>query len=232
MPKPTRGRVRASNRRGIELDLGSRFHDVFKSSQVWHTFLRIIHADIARLLSPEGKCFTYDKRASGYGRGEGVACLVLKRADDAVRDLDPIRAVIRQTAINQDGRTRGMTLPNAKAQEELIRTAYTSANLDASITAYVEAHGTGTSIGDPIEAEAISLAFKSTCNPSQPLRIGSIKTNIGHTEGASGVAGIIKTILMLEKGVILPNVNLNVSNPRVGIAERNLIVSELIYHIE
>ncbi|KAK7992235.1 polyketide synthase [Apiospora saccharicola] len=144
------------------------------------------------MLSADGMSFAFDSRANGYGRGEGVAALVIKRLDDALRDGDCIRAVIRETALNQDGRTPTITTPDGGAQERLIRSCYEKAGLDPSLTAYVEAHGTGTPVGDPIEISALSAAFEAQKSPEHPLLVGSIKSNIGHTEAASGLASIIK----------------------------------------
>ncbi|OBT39594.1 Type I Iterative Polyketide synthase (PKS) [Pseudogymnoascus sp. WSF 3629] len=173
-------------------------------------------------LSAEGKSFAFDTRASGYGRGEGVATLVIKRLKDALSAGDPVRAVIRETLLNQDGKTDSITSPSQIAQVALMRDCYHKARLDPQDTQYVEAHGTGTEIGDSIEAGAIATVFQPTA--SQPMRIGSIKTNIGHTEVTSGVAGIIKVVLALEKGIIPPSVNFNEPNPRVPLESANLRV--------
>lgn len=136
----------------------------------------------AGFLGPTGKCFTFDHRAEGYARGEGVGTIVIKKLSSAVRDGDTIRAVIRGSGVNQDGRTPGITLPSAKAQEQLIRELYRSALLDPKDTKFVEAHGTGTAVGDPIEAEAISKAFASE-HRTEPLYVGALKSGIGHLEG-------------------------------------------------
>jgi acyl transferase domain-containing protein len=175
-------------------------------------------------LSPDGKSYAFDHRAKGYARGEGVATLVLKPLDKAMRDGDPIRAVIRGTGVNSDGRTAGITLPNGDAQEALIREVYRKAKLDPVDTGYFEAHGTGTQAGDPMEAGAIHRVFTADCNRSQPLYVGSVKTNIGHLEGASGLAGVVKAILCLEKGLIPPNVNYEKPNPRIDLEKWNLKV--------
>lgn len=120
-------------------------------------------------LSPDSRCFSFDERANGYARGEGFGVVILKLLDDALKDNDIIRAVIRATGSNQDGRTPGMTQPRKDAQETLIRETYQKAGLDMSITRFVEAHGTGTPAGDPIEAEAIGSAFKTYRSPEEPL---------------------------------------------------------------
>ncbi|KAH6658934.1 hypothetical protein BKA67DRAFT_509967 [Truncatella angustata] len=169
------------------------------------------------LLSPEGKSFSFDSRASGYGRGEGSATVLLKRLDDALRDGDPIRAVIRETGANQDGRTDTITTPSGVAQEELIRECYRKSGLDPAHTTYFEAHGTGTPTGDPIEAGAIASVFKNSRSADQPLRLGSVKSNIGHTETASGLASIIKVVKALEKGQIPPSINFEKPNPKLDL---------------
>ncbi|KAL9616313.1 MAG: hypothetical protein Q9160_008808 [Pyrenula sp. 1 TL-2023] len=183
-----------------------------------------ISMSMMRFLSPDGRCYTFDDRANGYGRGEGVGCLLLKPLHDAVRDGDTIRAIIRNTGVNQDGRTAGITLPNRTAQEALIEEVYRQAGLDPLETSFVECHGTGTPAGDPLEAAAISKVFCQNRSPEQPLRIGSVKTNIGHLEGASGVAGVIKAVLMLENDVILPNRNFRQANPQIPLREWKLKV--------
>ncbi|KAF2964402.1 hypothetical protein GQX73_g9163 [Xylaria multiplex] len=156
-------------------------------------------------LSPDSKSYSFDHRANGYARGEGVIALVLKPLRDAVKDGDMIRAVIRSTGTNQDGRTPSLTQPSPEAQEELIRHVYKKAKLSFGFTRYVEAHGTGTPVGDPIEMKAIGRVFRPYRSPEDPLYVGSVKANIGHLEGCSGLAGIIKSILILERGVIVPN---------------------------
>ena len=165
-------------------------------------------------LSHDSRCFSFDQRASGYSRGEGFAVILLKRLSDALKDSDVIRAVIRSTTSNQDGRTPGITNPSKKSQEDLIRHTYKKAGLDLNKTRYFESHGTGTAIGDPTEAGAIGTAFRRTPD-QEPLKIGALKSNIGHLEGASGVAAVVKAIMVLEKGVIPPNANFEVLNPRI-----------------
>ncbi|KAJ4286910.1 hypothetical protein N0V88_007855 [Collariella sp. IMI 366227] len=176
------------------------------------------------LISKDGKSYAFDSRANGYGRGEGSATVILKRLDDALRDGDPIRAIIRETGINQDGKTETITTPSGEAQEALIRECYRRAGLDPSQTTYFEAHGTGTPTGDPIEVGAIASVFKDSRNDKQPLRIGSVKTNIGHTETASGIAAIIKVALALEKGQIPPSINFEKPNEKLRLDEWKLKV--------
>ncbi|KAL2193905.1 polyketide synthase [Corynascus similis CBS 632.67] len=175
------------------------------------------------LISKDGKSYAFDSRANGYGRGEGSATVILKRLDDALRDGDPIRAIIRESGVNQDGKTETITTPSGEAQEALVRDCYRRAGLDPAQTAYFEAHGTGTPTGDPIEVAAIASVFKDT-RKNEPLRIGSVKTNIGHTETASGVAAIIKVALALEKGQIPPSINFEEPNAKLHLDEWKLKV--------
>ena len=180
-----------------------------------------------RFLSEEGRCYSFDSRGSGYGRGEGVASIVIKPLRDAIANGDPIRAIIRNTAINQDGRTPGLTMPSREAQMTLIQDAYSQAGLDPLLTRYVEAHGTGTKVGDPIEVDAIAAALSTSRDPAKPLLIGSVKANIGHLESASGLAGFIKAVLCLEKGMIPPSANFKVVNPALRLEEKSMKVSHL-----
>ncbi|OGM48922.1 polyketide synthase [Aspergillus bombycis] len=168
-----------------------------------------------KFLSPDGRCHTFDENASGYARGEGIGCLVLKPLRDAIQDHDPIRAIIRGSGLNQDGRTPGITLPSGASQEALMRHVYQGAGLDPCETDFVEAHGTGTQAGDHIETAALAKVFCQNRSPMRPLRVGSIKTNVGHLEGTSGVAGVIKAVLMLENRTFLPNRNFRIVNPRI-----------------
>ncbi|TVY83944.1 Reducing polyketide synthase [Lachnellula suecica] len=191
-------------------------------------------------------CYSFDQRANGYGRGEGAACVVLKSLDDAIRDGDTIRGVIRNTGINQDGKTAGITLPSKDAQQALISSVYKGVGLDPVHTNYVEAHGTGTpagkqhlhymqqnsngimytnvELGDPLEAAAITEVFGPGRSFDNPLRIGSIKSNMGHLEGCSGLAGLIKTVLMLENDLILPNCDFVKGNERIPFYDWKLKV--------
>ncbi|KAJ5357821.1 hypothetical protein N7541_004979 [Penicillium brevicompactum] len=144
------------------------------------------------MLSKDGKSYSFDHRANGYGRGEGVAAIILKRLDDALIAGDPIRALIRETNLNQDGKTETLTSPSCEAQQQLIRECYEKADICPSSVQYFEAHGTGTPTGDPIEASAIAALFQKGRPRDQPLFIGSVKTNLGHTEPTSGLASVIK----------------------------------------
>jgi acyl transferase domain-containing protein len=165
-------------------------------------------------LGSEGKSFTFDHRADGYARGEGVATVLMKPLAAALKDGDTIRAVIRSTGLNHDGHTPGMTYPSMNSQEQLIRNTYQAAGLSLDHTLYTESHGTGTQAGDYVECEAISRAF-STETRANPLHVGTLKPNIGHLEGGAGVAGVVKMILLLEHGVIPPNVNFDQVNPKI-----------------
>ncbi|RYP44081.1 hypothetical protein DL768_009426 [Monosporascus sp. mg162] len=175
-------------------------------------------------LSPEGLCKSFDASGNGYGRGEGVASILLKPAKDAIRDGDQIRAVIRASGTNQDGKTPTMTMPNGKAQANLIRATYQSSNLKPWETHYCEAHGTGTAAGDPAELSGLAETLCDGRDPSKPLYVGSVKANIGHLGSVAGLAGIIKCILVLESGLIPPSVNFKNPNPKIRFAEWNLTV--------
>ncbi|KAI1100340.1 putative polyketide synthase [Jackrogersella minutella] len=175
-------------------------------------------------LSPEGKSKSFDHKADGYSRGEGAGFCILKPLHLALRDNDVIRCVIRNSGVNQDGNTPGITLPSAEAQEALIRKIYADAGLNLADTTYVEAHGTGTAAGDPIEASALSATFGKARAPGDPLWMGSIKSNVGHLEGGSGLVQVIKGIMMLEKGEIAPTLWYEKPNPRIPMEDWNLSV--------
>lgn len=175
--------------------------------------------------SPDGKCFSFDRRANGYAKGEGAGLIVIKLLADAIKDGDTIRAVIRATGANQDGKTPGLTQPSERAQEENIRETYNKGGLDMNVTKHFEAHGTGTQIGDPIEAAAINAAFQRTSE--NPLYIGAVKPNIGHLEAASSIAGLIKSVMILEKGVIPPNINFEKPNVKIPVEKWHLKVSSI-----
>src|SRR5262249_33269305 len=149
-----------------------------------------------RALAPDGRCKAFDASADGYGRGAGCAMVVLKRLDDALRDGDPIHAVVRGSAVNQDGASNGLTAPSGPAQVAVIRAALDRAGVAPEAIDYVEAHGTGTPLGDPIELAALGTALGAARRA--PLLVGSVKTNIGHTEAAAGVLGLGKVVLALR----------------------------------
>ncbi|CAG9990817.1 unnamed protein product [Clonostachys byssicola] len=174
------------------------------------------------MLSPSGCCYSFDHRANGYARGEGYGIVVVKRLTDALANGDVIRAVIRATGTNQDGKTPSLTSPSQEAQEKLIVDTYQRAGLDLSRTAFVEAHGTGTPVGDPIEARALGSTFGRTRSVQNPVYIGSTKSNIGHLEGGSGIAGLIKAVLALERGIIPPNANFEKSSKDIDAGKLNI----------
>jgi len=169
----------------------------------------------AHMLAPDGRCKTFDAAADGYVRGEGCGIIVIKRLEDAIRDGDRIRAVIRGSAINQDGASGGLTVPNGVAQQRVIADALKRADLEPSDVGYLEAHGTGTSLGDPIEAQAAGAVLGAGREASQPLLIGSAKTNIGHLEAAAGIAGVIKVILSLEHETLPKHLHFENPSPHI-----------------
>ncbi|MGR8007756.1 type I polyketide synthase [Streptomyces hypolithicus] len=171
--------------------------------------------DIAGAISPDGRSKAFDEAADGYGRGEGCGIVVLKRLADARRDGDRVIALVRGTAVHQDGRTDGIMAPSPTAQAHLLRKAYEAAGVAPGEVDYVEAHGTGTKVGDPIEAAALAQVVGDRAEGHGPCLIGSVKTNIGHCEAAAGVAGLIKTALAMQHGVIPPT--LSVAGPRKDI---------------
>lgn len=173
------------------------------------------------VLSPEGSCKTFSADADGYARGEAVSAVFLKPLAAALRDGNPVRAVIRGTMTNSDGKTQGISLPSPQGQAAMMRKAYEAAGItDISQTAFVEAHGTGTPAGDPLEAQAIAAVFGGETG----VFIGSVKPNLGHSEGASGITSLIKAVLSLENQVIPPNIKFSKPNPKIGFQEHNLIV--------
>ena len=175
----------------------------------------IIAASRARMLSPVGRCKTFDASADGYVRSEGCGILVLKRMSDAVRDGDRICAVIPGSAVNQDGASSGLTVPNGGAQQRLIAAALARAGLAGGDVDYLEAHGTGTALGDPIEVQAAGAVYGAARDADRPLLIGSVKTNIGHLESASGVAGLIKVVLSLQHEVLPQSLHFETPSPHI-----------------
>ena len=170
----------------------------------------------SRALAPDGVCKTFDKAANGYVRGEGCGIIVLRRLSDAQARGDRILGLIRGSAVTQDGRSSGMTVPNPRAQQEALRGALRSAGLHPSSIGYIEAHGTGTPLGDPIEMRALTAVMGDRRNAG-PLRVGSVKTNIGHLEPAAGIAGLIKALLCVRHGEIPPHLNLTELNPELAL---------------
>jgi len=169
----------------------------------------------AHMLAPDGRCKTFDAAADGYVRGEGCGVIVIKRLEDAINDGDRIRAVIRGSAINQDGASGGLTVPNGVAQQRVIAEALKRSGLVAADVDYLEAHGTGTSLGDPIEAQAAGAVLGEGRKAGDPLLIGSAKTNIGHLEAAAGIAGVIKVILSLENELLPAHLNFQTPSPHI-----------------
>ena len=178
----------------------------------------------ASMLSPDGRCKAFAAEANGYVRGEGGGMLVLKPLSRALADGDRIYALVRGSAINEDGRTNGMTVPSLAAQQAVLRDAYRRAGVRPRRVHYVEAHGTGTVVGDPIEAEALGSVLACDRPPGQELRIGSVKTNIGHLEAASGIAGLIKAVLALHHRRIPPSLHSQNPNPAIAFADLHLRV--------
>jgi phthiocerol/phenolphthiocerol synthesis type-I polyketide synthase D len=175
-------------------------------------------------LAPDGRCKPFDARADGIVRGEGCGVVVLKRLTDAQRDGDRVLAVIRGTAVNSDGRSAGLMAPNPVAQEALLRSALRDAGTEAADIGYVEAHGTGTLLGDPIEAGALGAVLGRGRAAGQPLQIGSVKSNLGHLEGAAGIVGLIKTVLSLHHGKLPASLHFQSPNPHIDFAELGLRV--------
>jgi acyl transferase domain-containing protein/acyl carrier protein len=166
-------------------------------------------------LSPDGRCKAFDAQANGFVRSEGAGAVVLKLLSRALAEGDPIYGLIRGGAINQDGRTNGLTAPNREAQEQVLREAYRQARVPLAQVSYIEAHGTGTLLGDPIEAKALGEVFNRSHDQARPIRLGSVKTNIGHTEAAAGIAGLIKTALCLHHQTWVPSLHFHQPNPYI-----------------
>lgn len=170
-------------------------------------------------LSPSGRCRTFDRDADGFVPGEGAGLILLKRLDQARRDGDRVLAVIESTAVNNDGRTMGYTTPSVQAQRQLVSTALDRAGIDPRTIGHVETHGTGTMIGDPIELQALTGAYRAYTDDCGFCGIGSVKTNIGHLQSAAGAAGLIKTVLCLQHQQLPPTLNLDTPNPRFAFAQ-------------
>ena len=175
----------------------------------------VIAASRARMLSPVGRCKTFDASADGYVRSEGCGILVLKRLSDAERDGDRVCAVISSSAVNHDGASSGLTVPNGGAQQRLIGAALARAGLTGRDVDYLEAHGTGTPLGDPIEVQAAAAAYGASRDADRPLLMGSVKSNIGHTESASGAAGLIKVVLSLQHEVLPQSLHFETPSPHI-----------------
>lgn len=178
-----------------------------------------------QMLAPDGRSKTFDAAANGFAPGEGCGVLLLKPAAQALADGDSIYAIIKGSAINQDGSTNGITAPSVRAQAQLERRLYAELAINPATIGYVEAHGTGTALGDPIEVEALTTAFAHFTDQKQFCAIGSIKTNIGHTGNAAGVAGVIKAVLSLKDGQLVPSLHFQQPNPHIDFANSPFFVS-------
>ncbi|MEW2124215.1 SDR family NAD(P)-dependent oxidoreductase [Streptomyces sp. NPDC007259] len=183
-------------------------------------------ADSAKFgaLSPDGRCFTFDARANGYVRGEGGVAVVLKPLDRARADGDRVHCVILGSAVNNDGASEGLTVPDRHAQEAVLREAYARAGVTADRVQYVELHGTGTPVGDPVEAAALGAALGTDRPADAPLQVGSAKTNVGHLEGAAGLVGLLKTALAVSRRRLPASLNFERANPAIPLTELGLRV--------
>ena len=185
------------------------------------------HASItfsqANMLAPNGRCKTFDADAEGYVRGEGVGIVILKRLSDAIKNNDNILAIIKSSAVNQDGKTNGLTAPNSLSQAAVIKEALKKAKLSPEDIGFIETHGTGTILGDPIEIQALGMVMKNRTKDN-PCYLGAAKSNIGHLEAAAGIAGLIKTILVLKNKTIPPNLHFNKINPHIPIDELPFVI--------
>ncbi|MDM3847802.1 MAG: amino acid adenylation domain-containing protein [Aphanizomenon gracile PMC638.10] len=182
-------------------------------------FLSRTHA-----LAPDGRCKTFDAAADGFSRSEGCGVIILKRLSDALADGDRIWATIRGSAVNHDGPSSGLTVPNQLAQEKLIQQALQNAKVTPAQVTYIEAHGTGTSLGDPIEVGALASVFCRQRSPEEPLIIGSVKTNLGHLEAAAGIAGLIKAALALHHAEIPPHLHFHQPSPHIPWQDLPVVV--------
>lgn len=187
----------------------------------------------AKMLAPDGHCKTFDASGDGYARGEGVGAIILKRLSDAENANDHILAIIRSTTVNHDGPSSGISVPSGVAQAKLILEALEKAKLQPTDISYIEAHGTGTKVGDPIEVGAIQATYGKGRTADNPLLLGSVKSNIGHLEGAAGIAGVIKLVLSLIHGIIPPNLHFKQLNPKIHLDEipAKIITSPTIWKV-
>lgn len=176
------------------------------------------------MLAPDGRCKAFDADADGFGRGEGVGVVVLKRQKQAIADGDHILATIRAIAVNQDGRSSSLTAPNGQSQEALFRNAHARCGMAPGDIDFLEAHGTGTALGDPIEMNAVKSVFGPGRSPDQPLFVGAVKSNVGHLEASAGMAGLIKTVLALNKREIPPNVHFKKLNTHIDLTNTPVVL--------
>jgi acyl transferase domain-containing protein len=177
-------------------------------------------------LSPDGRCFTFDARANGYVRGEGGGAVVLKSLSAARADGDRIYCLLLGSAMNNDGATEGLTVPSATSQQEVLRLACRRAAVDPADIQYVELHGTGTKVGDPIEAAALGAVLGAARPADAPLLVGSVKTNVGHLEGAAGIVGLLKVALSIDAHQLPPSLNFETPNPDIPLTELRLRVHD------
>jgi acyl transferase domain-containing protein len=178
----------------------------------------------AGMMAPDGRCKTFDTRGNGYVRGEGCGLVILKRLSDALAEGDSIIALIRGSAINQDGRSNGLTAPSMLAQQALIRTVLERARVQPRQITLIEAHGTGTPLGDPIEVEALKATYGERRAEGQWCALGSVKTNMGHLESAAGIAGLIKAVLCLQHGSIPPHLHFRKLNPNITLEGTGFVI--------
>jgi len=177
-----------------------------------------------KAIAPDGRCKTFDASADGYGQAEGCGMVILKRLSDAIANGDRVLALIRGSAINHDGPSSGLTVPNKMAQKELIQQALQNARVEPNQVSYVEAHGTGTPLGDPIELESLAAVYGQNRPINQPLVVGSVKTNLGHLEAAAGVSALIKVVLSLQNQEIPPHLHLENPNPHIQWHQLPIVV--------
>jgi acyl transferase domain-containing protein len=179
----------------------------------------------AGMMAADGRCKSFDAAADGYVRGEGCGIVVLKRLPDALRDGDRVLAVIRGSAVSQDGRSNGLTAPNGLAQQAVIRKALSMAGVEPLDIDYVESHGSGTPLGDAIEVQSLAAVLGQGRPPARRFLLGSVKTNIGHLESAAGIAGLIKCVLAIQHGEIPPHLHLHRVNPHIDLGRMPLSIS-------
>lgn len=179
----------------------------------------------ASMLSPDTKCQSFDAAANGYVRSEGAGLVLVKKLSDALADGDNVLAVIKATGVNQDGQTVGITVPNGESQKKLLQKTLQQAQISPQDIHYAEAHGTGTAVGDPIEVNALGELFGPRDPQQAKCVIGSVKSNIGHTEAAAGMAGLIKTVKAMQYGLIPQNIHYHTTNPKIDLAKLNLEIA-------
>ncbi len=180
----------------------------------------------ASMLSPDGRCKSFDASANGYVRSEGAGVVLVKKLADAMRDGDPILAVIKATGVNQDGQTVGITVPNGESQKKLLKQSLGRAGIAPQEIQYAEAHGTGTAVGDPIEVNALGELLGARDPDDMTCVIGSVKSNIGHMEATAGMAGLMKTVLAMDKGVIPQNIHYHTTNPAIDLEKLNVRIAD------